>query len=235
MLRTTGDIENAEREILLARQIEPDNKTYFLAEKKLYSAPSESKKSSETKESKFEEKIVYLEAFLRIKDSKMAKSAVYTLAEKGTPQAIGVLDDALIDLEVSNEIKHTIIYAKISFGFFDVIRVVIDGKFFELRPKKLTSEAQKSDFYTAVYALAVSKTFESGLCTENDLKSAVNKFYKTFGNKFKSEDDLRDVTTTVCVLAIKELDKSILISSFNADEKKVNKYLSEIKGRNEND
>ncbi len=236
VLRLNGNLEKAQEEILLARKIEPDNKTYLIAERRLFSSSkNEEKDGKKDKNTNFTERAIYLEAFLRAKDTKMAKSAVYTLIENNSSLAHSILDDALIDLEVSGDVKHTIIYAKISFGHFETIRVVTEGKFFEIRPKKLVLDAQKSDFYTAVYALAVSKTFESGLCSENALKCAVNKFYKIFGHKFKSEDDLRDVTTAVCVLAIKDLDKSVLISSFGADEKKVNKYLSEINGGDKND
>lgn len=233
LLKIINEIDRAKEEISLARKIEPDNATFYLEEQKIYSNyNTEIEEKKNFKNVKFEEKVKYYESFLRVKDSVTAKGVVYTLVEKGTLSAMRVLDDALIDLEVSNEIKHTIVYAKIAFGYLDRIFAVIDGRYYEIKPKKLSQEAQKSNFYTAVYALSVSKTFESLLCSETALKNAVNKVYKTFKDKFDGDDDLRDVTTTVCILALKGVEKSELINSFSANEKKVNKYLEIIKGQN---
>ena len=230
-----GDEERASEEIQVARKIEPDNSTFYLKEKQLIEKHNPEKNSEKKPEkTPFNEKVRYYESFMRVKDSVMAKSAVYSLAEKNSPLSARALDDALLDLEVDNDVKHTIVYAKISFGYLDTISLSIDGKFYEIKPKKLTSGAQNSTFYTAVYALAISKTFESNFCTETTLKNAVNKVYKAFGDRFKGDEDLKDITATVCILAIKELKSSVLIESFGADEKKVNKYLELIKGNQNN-
>ncbi len=230
-----GEQEKAKKEIAIARKIEPENKNFLFKEKIIIKGVTEekiakksSKKTSEKSSVTDPAKLDSQEACIYSKNSRLAKGAVYLLIEHGSSKAMRILDDALLDIELDNEIKHTIVYGKISYGFLDVIPVVIDGVYYEIKPKKLYSEAQKNTFYTSCYALAVSKTFTSGLASENALKVATNKIYKNFKNKFSGEQDLKDVTALICILAVKQLDVKGLISNFDANAEKVLKYLSVI-------
>ncbi len=228
-----GDTERAVKEISIARQIEPENKDFLYKERtiqKINETEKEDKNGTKKAgKSNKTESLTGLEACVYSQKTRFAKGAVYTLIEKGSVEALRILDDALLDLELDGEIKHTIIYAKISYGYLGTISVVIDGVFYEIRPKKLYPEAQKSTFYTSCYALVISKTFTSSMATENDLKNATNLVYKTLKDRFKGEEELRDISALICILAIKDMDSDVLISNFGANPEKVLKYLSLVK------
>ncbi len=230
LLTNCDNIERAKEELKLARLIEPENPKYLSRDEEIGVLKSVATKNAQkVKVNSLDITEVESARYLLYGDSiKVAKGMIYSIIEQNKPSLTRVLSDALLDLEFPEELKFTAVFAKITFKCLDIIPVVIDGRYYEVRPKKLVKGAQEIEFYRAVYGLTVSKTFSSGLCTENDLKVAVNTVYKTFKDVFFGDKDLKDVATVVCRLALKDFELKRLVSTFDSNLERVEEMYKTI-------
>ena len=130
------------------------------------------------------EPIITLTALLRAEDLKTAKGSAFILCAEFGNAGREVLKDALLDPEVEDEVKSSIIFTLIQNGYSFPIKVVA-GSFYEtVKPGKLTF-ANKSDggLLVAAYSLAMAKSVFIGIEDVSALAFNANLLYAHYRNE----------------------------------------------------
>ncbi len=123
-----------------------------------------------------------LKAALRFDDNKTAKSAAFLLSDLKNESNTEELFSALIDSEVDDEVKNSIIYLLVAGGEKRRINAVLGNYFATVKPRKVVFE-RKADgaLYMSAYALAVAKSIGWGIDDCAKLAFNLNTLYTDYG------------------------------------------------------
>ena len=118
---------------------------------------------------------------LRFEDKKIAKSAAYLLDRSGTDKDKEIIFAALLDNEVDDEVKNSLVYLLVSGGEKRRINAVIGNYFASVKPRKVVFE-NKADgaLYMSAYALAVAKSANWGIDDCAKLAFNINLLYTDY-------------------------------------------------------
>lgn len=122
-----------------------------------------------------------LETALYFEDIKVAKSAAFLIDREGSEKSKQIIRSALLDTEVDDEVKNSLIYLLVCGGEKNRIYVVIGNYFASIKPKKVIFE-DKADgaLYMSAYALAVTKSLSWGIDDCAKIAFNMNTLYKGF-------------------------------------------------------
>lgn len=111
-------------------------------------------------------------------DVKVAKSAAFLLSSVYDNDVREIFNLALIDPDLSNEIKSSIIYLMVVEGEKKQINTVIDNYYASIKPRKTVFE-NKSDstVFTSVYAISIAKSLFWGVDDTAKITFNINGIY----------------------------------------------------------
>ena len=120
-----------------------------------------------------------LELALRINDKKTAKSAAFLLAS--TDKNKDIIRSALLDNDVDDEIKNTLVYLLVSGGEKRPINAVLGNYFASVKTGKVVFEHKPDGLlYMSAYALAVAKAASWGIDDCAKLAFNMNTLYTDY-------------------------------------------------------
>lgn len=122
-----------------------------------------------------------LETALRFEDKKTAKSAAFLIGGLNTEKDKEILFSALLDGDVDDEVKNSIIYLLAASGEKQSINAVIGNYFASVKPRKVVFE-HKADgaLYMSAYALAIAKSANWGIDDCAKLAFNMNLLYTDY-------------------------------------------------------
>ena len=167
--------------------------------KKTVNAFVNGKKSYESLSDDGVKKILKAELFSE--DIKIAKSAAFLLGVSGTEKDRKILELALLDGDVDDEIKSSVVYLLVNSGDKRKINAVISNYFATVRPRKVVFENKKDGaLFMSAYALAVAKSMFWGVEDTAKIAFNMNALYTHFKELIRFNGFGVDAIAACCYL-----------------------------------
>lgn len=149
----------------------------------------------------FAEAAETLEAALYSDDRKTAKSAAFLLGTANSPKAKEIIYSALIDNEVDDEVKNSLVYLLVAGGEKDRINAVLGNYFASVKPKKVVFE-KKDDgaLYMSAYALVITKSLAFGVCDSAKIAFNMNTLYTDYAELIRFNGFGAETIAALCYL-----------------------------------
>lgn len=134
-------------------------------------------------------------------DNKTAKSAAFLLEKLGGEKSRKILFLALLDSEVEDEVKNSIVYLLVCGGEKGRINVVLGNYYASVKPKKVVFE-HKADGapYMSAYALAVTKSLAWGIDDCAKIAFNMNTLYVDFAELIRFNGFGSETIAAICYL-----------------------------------
>ncbi len=134
-------------------------------------------------------------------DNKTAKSAAFLLEKLGGEKCGKILSSALLDSEVDDEVKNSIVYLLVCGGERGHINVVLGNYYASVKPKKVVFERKEDGaLYLSAYALAVTKSLAWGIDDCAKIAFNMNTLYVDFAELIRFNGFGAETVAAVCYL-----------------------------------
>ena len=122
-----------------------------------------------------------LKLSLYAEDVKTAKGAAFILCSAGAGKDRELLFSALLDMDISDEVKSSIVYLLVANGEKRRIDAVIGNYLASMKPRKTVFENKKDgEIYTSAYALAIAKSVAWGIDDTAKIAFNMNTLYTDY-------------------------------------------------------
>ena len=159
---------------------------------------------------------------LRFEDKKTAKSSAFLLGNSDTEKDRAIMKAALLDGDVDDEVKNSIVYLLVCGGEKGQINAVIGNYFASVKPRKVVFENKLDGaLYMSAYALAVAKVLTWGIDDCAKLAFNMNTLYTDYAELIRFNGFGVEIIAAVCVMLCdfqRISDTKIVCAAFGVDK-----------------